>query len=685
MNFKIKNIILYPANWDLKPRIIKFDPNKVNVITGYSKRGKSSIIEIIDYCLANSECNIPIGKIRELVEVFALKISIDNHDYFIARDSPKKDLKSSDNMYLIPLDKKGEYPMLYSNEWINHKEDFKENRESVKDFLNAKAKFQNIYEKNDRTENEIKIGFRNTTAFQFQSQSIIANGNIIFYNTDDLSYLEGLKKIFPLALGYKSYKMIGLEDELKELRKEISIKESKIEDLQKRYENWVSDLFEFYTEAINLSLTNRDLDIKLSNTDEIKVVLEEIIRDVNNNVLYKSGTALKYNQKLKEFEDKRQSLLRELQNKKIELNKITKFESLKKEYTENVHNQVSKRLSPVDWFLGQKGTDVCPFCDSKSNKALLNLQILKEKNIENSKILNDQNFNDLTFEKEKRELNRDVKRTEKDIEIYDKNIDNLLKEMNANHFEYQKIYQFIGKISNFLKNLNIPETKYYDELVVLKNTLFRKEQELILETKKYNKENTLIKVTNSIKKYIELLPIENNTNSNVLIDPDKYLGIKIEDKINGNSTFLNKIGSGSNYMCYHLATMLGLHNYFYNLKNEQKTNYIPSFLILDQPSQVYYPDKTDEIDEIEEKEKNNQLTKNESEDIQNTKKIFAVCSKFIENTNKGVQIIILEHAGKSNWKDLENINLVETWRGSDKNGIYSEDFNALIQKDWLDN
>ena len=44
MDLKIKNIILYPNDKDLKPRIINFSENKVNVITGYSKRGKSSII-----------------------------------------------------------------------------------------------------------------------------------------------------------------------------------------------------------------------------------------------------------------------------------------------------------------------------------------------------------------------------------------------------------------------------------------------------------------------------------------------------------------------------------------------------------------------------------------------------------------------------------------------------------------
>jgi hypothetical protein len=255
--------------------------------------------------------------------------------------------------------------------------------------------------------------------------------------------------------------------------------------------------------------------------------------------------------------------------------------------------------------------------------------------------------------------------------------------MNSNHFEYQKIYQFIGKISNFLKNLNIPDTKYFEEVLNLKSQLLTKERELSKEEKKYNKKNTLLKVSNSINKYVKILPIENSYNSRVLIDPEKYLGIKIEDIKSGKSSFLNKIGSGSNYMCYHLATMLGLHDYFSKLKIENKTNYIPSFLVLDQPSQVYYPDKIEKIKSLEERNENNSLSDEESEDILNTKKIFEVCSKFMDNTSNDVQIIILEHAGESNWANLENIHLVEKWRGSNKNEIYSDDFNALIQKDWL--
>lgn len=215
---------------------------------------------------------------------------------------------------------------------------------------------------------------------------------------------------------------------------------------------------------------------------------------------------------------------------------------------------------------------------------------------------------------------------------------------------------------------------------IITKRLNKKRKELSNLKLKFDSEHVLNKVSKSIKVYVDLLPIEHKNQCNVLIDPEKYLGIKIQDDTNKTITFLNKIGSGSNYMCYHIATMLGLHEYFYHLKEIGKTNYVPSFLVLDQPSQVYYPDI------LEEKVKNNQqLKRKESEDLENTRRIFEVCAKFMERTNNEIQIIILEHAPINTWKGIDSkyINLVEQWRGKEEEGTYSEDYNALIQKEWL--
>lgn len=677
MKLTIETIILYPVNKKLKPRFIKFDSDKINIITGYSKRGKSSIIEIIDYCLGNSESNIPIGKIRDYVDIFALKVNLNGHDAFIGRDSPKDSHNSSQNMYYAEIGKKGEYSQFNTNNWILNKENFRENRESIKNILNSKSGFLNISEVNKFSENPITVGFRDTTAFQFQSQSIIANGNTIFYNTDSFTHTDRLRTLFPLVLGYKSYDILILDEEIKIMENEEKKLLNKIEDLKKRYENWKFELYEYYSEAIRLSLTNEDIDIEKSNVDLIKSELLSIIDNVRKNILIKQGTTVRFSEKLGELENQRLNLMRVLTSKKTELNKILKYETVKKEYIETVHLEVKNKLKPIDWFLEQAGTDICPFCNSKSNLAFEQLQKLKEFNNENNKLIELPNSNTLSFEKEKIELRKLIREQESIISEFDKNIQILTKDTIDSQNSYQKIFEFVGKVTNFLKNLNFSDNDNTDLLNIQEN-LKKKRKKLADLKKKYDKDFSLSKLSKSIKTYVDLLPIEDRGHTNVILDPEKYLGIKIHDDRDNSSVFLNKIGSGSNYMCYHLATMLGLHEYFYKLNSQNRINYVPSFLVLDQPSQVYYPEKIED-----KKGKKIELNENESEDEKNTRQIFQVCDEFMTRTNCEVQIIILEHAPKDTWKDIKNVKLVEEWRGKDEDGIYSDDYNALIPKEWL--
>jgi hypothetical protein len=54
----------------------------------------------------------------------------------------------------------------------------------------------------------------------------------------------------------------------------------------------------------------------------------------------------------------------------------------------------------------------------------------------------------------------------------------------------------------------------------------------------------------------------------------------------------------------------------------------------------------------------------------------------MKRTNYETQIIILEHAPALTWESVENIHLVEEWRG--KREVSGSNFNALIQNDWLE-
>lgn len=61
MRFVIKEIVLWLKN--NKVRIIEFEENKINVITGDSGTGKSVIIDIIDYCFLQVKLKFPKKKL----------------------------------------------------------------------------------------------------------------------------------------------------------------------------------------------------------------------------------------------------------------------------------------------------------------------------------------------------------------------------------------------------------------------------------------------------------------------------------------------------------------------------------------------------------------------------------------------------------------------------------------------
>ncbi|WP_157967264.1 MULTISPECIES: DUF3732 domain-containing protein [Chryseobacterium] len=489
-----------------------------------------------------------------------------------------------------------------------------------------------------------------------------------------------MKTLFPLVLGYKSYEILNLESEINILEREEKEKARKLEDLRLQYENWQSDIYEYYSKAINLGLTNADISIESASVNLIKNELKKIVSDVKNNRFFKEGSAVRYSEKLEELDIDRIRFTRELDELRVGLQKIQQFDRSKAEYVENVAVEIDKRLKPVDWFLKQKGTNICPFCDSVSEKAINTLLSLQNESQKNKKVLEASRSESFSFEKEKGDYKEKIRCKEREIIKIDNNIQILRDEDRKNYKKLQDIFEFSGKIEHVLENLAkiSPSAQLVIELEKIAEELAGKRKKLRGLKEKFDKEHCLKKVSDAIANYVKILPIENKEQRRVLLDPDVSVGIRIEDTRTKNINFLYKLGSGANHMCFHLATMLGLHEYFLNLPSSGKKNYIPSLLVLDQPSQVYFPEDFKDLQKDNlEKDKKKKI----SEDIQNTTLIFKACSEFMKNNNFQTQIIILEHASESTWGDDSNIHLVEKWRGSfDQPKTY----NALIPRTWFD-
>ena len=123
---------------------------------------------------------------------------------------------------------------------------------------------------------------------------------------------------------------------------------------------------------------------------------------------------------------------------------------------------------------------------------------------------------------------------------------------------------------------------------------------------------------------------------------------------------LKKMGSGENWVWYHIITHFALHQYFVNNNRP-----VPRFIFLDQPSQVYYP--IDKYDELE-----GSIEELSDDDRESLFQMYKFIFDFAEKLSPNFQIIIMDHADLDD--DTFQSSVVEKWR----NG------NALIPKDWLD-
>jgi len=100
MKLNILKIILWPKSNDLIRREIDFRPGMINIITGQSGTGKSSLTSIIDYCLGSGKCTIPVGIIRELTAWYGVLLKLDSTELLLARQDPE-DQQATDAMYWI--------------------------------------------------------------------------------------------------------------------------------------------------------------------------------------------------------------------------------------------------------------------------------------------------------------------------------------------------------------------------------------------------------------------------------------------------------------------------------------------------------------------------------------------------------------------------------------------------------
>jgi hypothetical protein len=124
---------------------------------------------------------------------------------------------------------------------------------------------------------------------------------------------------------------------------------------------------------------------------------------------------------------------------------------------------------------------------------------------------------------------------------------------------------------------------------------------------------------------------------------------------------MSRTGGGENHLAYHLSALLALH--FFAAKNNRP---IPHFLLIDQPTQVYFPS------EKIYKDADGSVQKTEADaDLNAVRRLFELLLNFTKEEVPGFQLIVTEHA-----------NLSEQWF---QDALVEEPWTkppALVPEDW---
>ncbi|WP_254224613.1 DUF3732 domain-containing protein [Burkholderia multivorans] len=125
---------------------------------------------------------------------------------------------------------------------------------------------------------------------------------------------------------------------------------------------------------------------------------------------------------------------------------------------------------------------------------------------------------------------------------------------------------------------------------------------------------------------------------------------------------MSRTGGGENHLAYHLSALLALH--LFAVKNNRP---IPRFLLIDQPTQVYFP--SEQV--YKEADGSVQSTEEAEADLKAVRRLFELLLKFTQEDAPGFQLIVTEHA-----------NLREQWF---QDALVEQPWTkppALVPEDW---
>ena len=643
MSLQIAKLVVYSRTGEI--REVEFRTGQLNVLTGASKTGKSAIIDIVDYVTGRSECNVADGVIRKHVGWYALLFQLNDGQIFVARRNPDIGDRTHADIYLDRGSQIAIPPAtaLHKNTTVG----------AVEKFLGAAIGIsENEHRPSTPTRDPLEANFRHALLFSLQDQNDIDSKQRLFHRQGEEFIGQAIRDTLPYFLGAVDEDRLLKQAQLDQARRRLRLLERQLRDAEALDNSTYPRAQALLDEAKHVGLVDER---SVASTYPLMMkLLQQVAHDtrVRDELVMGDSEDL-----LTGLRVERQGLRTELERVNSEIRAARTFTTETSGYEREVKEQRA-RLSAVGLIKGGHDSAHCPLCESRLAVAPPTVVQIERSLHDLSEQLEAVEAENPRLQMRLASLLREETALQERLRENQQRIaarmqENEILKVQQENFILQA--RTIGKISQYVDTANTVEASstLRSQIEEARLRVAILEKELDPEAIREKLSAFLNIIGRYMTRYSETLELEHR-GSDLRLDI-RNLTV-VADTLDG-AVPLFRMGSGENWVGYHVLAHLALHKWF-----RQKKRPVPGFIIFDQPSQAHYPperDREGSIDILADEDQTAVL------------QLFKLISDAATELAPDLQIIVMDHADlKRDWFDRS---VVERWRKGQK----------LIPQSWI--
>ncbi|MGO9957757.1 MAG: DUF3732 domain-containing protein [Solirubrobacteraceae bacterium] len=635
-------IILY--NTAGEQRIVTFTPGTLNVVTGDPGTGKSALLDIVDFCLGRSTVTMAVGPITRTVAWYAVVLQLPGGRAFVARPAPRSGAASSSRA-MIEIGAEIE-SLPFDRLEVNTDAD------TVREQLGRAIGIgENAGDRGPMSFREpLEANLGHAVLLCLQRQSEIANRDLLFHRQgeEDGEIGRAIRDTLPYFLGAVPRDQAVQRQRLTIARRDLRRAENELARARAADEEIETSLRAMVREAVVAGVL---ADVPHEGRADMLAALQSVLAgppaQIGDDVVAERQQRL---------ERQRSELRLALRAAGEQVALLEGMDTDEQGY-EGVVGQQLSRLRSLDLLGDVDSGEVCPVCGHSTDGEDASVSDLRDA----AEHLHGQLASVEAIRPRRRqalqELSAQVDGLRQELRAADEALAGL-DATEAGHdgggsrAEQQAFTR--GRIQHFLASAQSAEAtelrRLEERAAMRREAVETLEAGLNTDDEREQVTSRLAIVGADMTRWADQLQLEHS--GRVRLDLSRLTVVADTDE---GPAPLFRIGSAANWIGYHLVTHLALHRYF-----ARQDRPVPRLLMLDQPSQAYYPSDVEQQEGLPEGE----------EDRAAVERLFELMRSVTDELSPHFQIIVCDHANlpapwfqqavAHNWRHGEKL-IPESW------------------------